>query len=194
MKSTVAKISLVASVCALAACSSVTVTTDYDHAALFNHYKTYALEPAAHGQVLSPASEQALGDTVRAEFALRGITETSASKADLAVVRHVFREHKTSVQQYTDWGYGYHGAGYHGAWPYRYGYYDMWAGAPRTYVDVKEFTEGTLVLDVVDAKTKKLVFRGTAVAVVGSPEANADKIREAVKKMADAVPARPAAH
>ena len=97
-------------------------------------------------------------------------------------MRHVFLQEKVSVQQYTDWGYGHAGV-----WPYGYGYYGMWAGAPQTYVDVSNYTEGTMILDVVDTHTKKLVFRGTGTAVVG-PVRNADKIREAVKKMVDALP------
>ena len=40
----------------------------------------------------------------------------------------------------TDWGYG---AGYARAWPYRYGTYGVWSGAPRTYTDVSNYTEGT---------------------------------------------------
>jgi len=40
----------------------------------------------------------------------------------------------------TDWGYG---AGYAGAWPFRYGTYGVWSGAPRTYTDVSNHTEGT---------------------------------------------------
>jgi hypothetical protein len=64
----------------------------------------------------------------------------------------------------------------------------MWAGAPRTYVDVNQYTEGTMILDVVDTHTKKLVFRGTGTAVVGGPDSNADKIHDAVKKMVDALP------
>jgi hypothetical protein len=68
----------------------------------------------------------------------------------------------------------------------------MWAGAPRTYVDVTQYTEGTLVLDAVDTRAKKLVFRGTGTAVVGGPDSNAGKIRDAVKKMVAALP-KPAA-
>lgn len=178
-----AKISAIIATCALAACSTVTVTTDYDRSATFGKYKTYALAPAAKGQTLAPAAEAALRDAIRTELAARGIAEVPAGRADLAIVRHVFVEEKVSVQQYTDWGYGYAGG-----WPYRYGYYGMWAGAPRTYVDVDQYTEGTMILDAVDTRTKKLVFRGTATAVVGGPESNADKIREAVKKMAAALP------
>jgi Domain of unknown function (DUF4136) len=169
-------------VCALAACSSVTVTTDYDHSAPFAKYKTYSLAPAAQGQTLSPSSETSLRDSLRTELGARGIRETVSGKADLAIVRHVFHQEKVSVQHYTDWGYGY------GGWPYRYGYYSMWAGAPRTYTDVNQYTEGTLVLDFVDRRTNKLVFRGTAKAIVEGPESNARKIQEAVRKIVAELP------
>ena len=183
MKSIVFKLSALVAACLLAACSTVTVTTDYDHSAPFGKYKTYALAPAKQGQTLSPASEAALRDALRTELAPRGIAEATSGKPDLAIVRHVFLSDKISVQQYTDWGYGHAGA-----WPYGYGYYGMWAGAPRTYVDVSAYTEGTLILDAVDLHTKKLVFRGTGTAVVGGPESNADKIRDAVKQMVASLP------
>jgi len=41
-------------------------------------------------------------------------------------------------------------------------------------------TEGTLMLDFVDVKTRQLVFRGTGKGTVGSTEANAKSIQEAV--------------
>jgi hypothetical protein len=186
MKTLLCKFSplVAASTLALAGCSTVTVTTDYDHSAKFGKYKTYQLAPAKQGQTLSPSSEAALRDALHTELAARGITETTSGHADLAIVRHVFTQDKVSMQQYTDWGYGYHNA-----WPYGYGYYGMWAGAPQTYIDVHNYTEGTLILDAVDAHTKKLVFRGTGTAVVGGPDSNADKIRDAVKKMVAELPA-----
>jgi hypothetical protein len=187
MKSIATRLSALSAAFVLAACSTVTVTTDYDRSASFGKYKTYALAPAKQGQTLSPASEAALRDALRTELAARGITEATSGKPDLAIVRHVFLQDKVSVQQYTDWGYGYGGG-----WPYGYGYYGMWAGAPRTYVDVTQYTEGTLVLDAVDTRAKKLVFRGTGTAVVGGPDSNAGKIRDAVKKMVAALP-KPAA-
>ncbi len=183
MKSIATKLFALVAAGALTACSTVTVTTDYDHSAPFGKYRTYALAPARQGQTLSPTSEAALRDALRTALAARGITEVASGKPDLAVVRHVFLADKVSVQQYTNWGYGYGGG-----WPYGYGYYGMWAGAPVTYLDVNAYTEGTLILDAVDMHTKKLVFRGTGTAVVGGPDSNADKIREAVKQMVAALP------
>jgi len=174
--------------CLLSACETVTVSTDYDRAAHFGRYKTYALTPPSRGQTMSPTSEAALSDAVRAELNSRGLTEAPARTADLDIVRQVFVQQKTSVQEWTNWGYGYHGG-----WPYGYGYYGMWPGAPMSYVDVQQYNEGTLILDFVDAHTKKLVFRGVGKAVVSGPESNAGKIREAVSKIVAGYPAA-AAH
>lgn len=183
MKTSAALLSATAVACALTACSTVTVTTDYDRSASFAKYKSYSLAPAKQGQTLSPSSEAALRDSLRAELGARGIAEASGGRADLAVVRHVFTQDKVSVQQYTDWGYGYAGG-----WPYGYGRYGMWAGAPRTYTDVHNYTEGTMILDFVDTRTNKLVFRGTGTAIVGGPDSNAGKIRSAVAKMVAKLP------
>jgi len=181
----IAQIFTLAAGCGLVACSTVSVTTDYDRSISFTKYKTYVLAPATQGQSLSPTTEASLREALRSELGARGIREATTGKADLAVARHVFLNEKVSVQQYTDWGYTYPGA-----WPYGYGSYSMWAGAPQTYTDVSQYTEGTMILDFVDTRTKKLVFRGTATAVVDGPESNAVKIREAVAKMVAGMPAQ----
>jgi hypothetical protein len=183
MKNSIVLLCAACVTCVLAACETVSVTTDYDHSAPFGKYKTYTLAAASRGQTMSPSSEAALRDALRTELAAHGISEAPGKKADLDVVRHVFVQEKVSVQQYTDWGYGFHGG-----WPYGYGYYRMWPGAPITYTDVNQYKEGTLILDFVDAHTRKLVFRGVGNAVVGGPESNAAKIREAVAKIVAAYP------
>ncbi|HEX4667523.1 MAG TPA: DUF4136 domain-containing protein [Chthoniobacterales bacterium] len=170
-------------ICLFPACETVTVSTDYDRAANFGKYRTYALTPPSRGQTMSSTSEAALSDALRAELNSRGLTEAPARNADLDIVRQVFAQQKTSVQEWTNWGYGHHGG-----WPYGYGYYGMWAGAPVSYVDVWQYQEGTLILDFVDARTKKLVFRGVGKAVIGGPESNAGKIREAVNKIVAGYP------
>jgi hypothetical protein len=182
MKTLPIKLLALSAAFAFAGCSTVTVTTDYDRSVSFAKYRSYSLSPAARGQTLSPSSEAALRESLRTKLAERGIGQVQSGKADLAVVRHVFTQEKLAVQQYTDWGYG------SSAWPYGYGYYSPWAGAPMTYTDVHQYTEGTLVLDFVDTRTKKLVFRGVGQAVVSGPESNAGKIQEAVEKIVEKLP------
>ncbi len=45
-----------------------------------------------------------------------------------------------------------------------------------------------MILDLLDTRTNKLVFRGAGATVIGGPESNADKIRDAVKKRVAALP------
>ena len=168
----------------LCGCSTVSVTTDYDHTANFGNYRTYALEPPANAPALSPTSDAALRSALNENLAARGIREVGpGNRPDLAVVPHVKLQQKYSVEQYTSWGYG------PGVWPYYAGYYGMWYGAPYSYSTINSYTEGTLVLDFVDTSNQKLVFRGVGKGTVGSAESNAEKIREAVQKIVAKLPA-----
>ncbi|MCQ8102589.1 DUF4136 domain-containing protein [Methylomonas sp. SURF-2] len=157
---------LAGSVFVLAACSSVSVKTDYDQSVAFAQYRSYTLAPSTEAVGLSPSSEAALSATLRNQLAARGVEEVGEN-GDLHIVRHISTKEKLSINQSSAGG------------PYRYG---AWAGGPQ-YTDVSQYTEGTLILDFVDSKTRKLVFRGIASGTVGDPEANAAKIKEAVEKI-----------
>ncbi|MGR8941631.1 MAG: DUF4136 domain-containing protein [Gammaproteobacteria bacterium] len=158
----------------LTACSSVSVTTDYDRATSFDQYRTYTLAPSDENIPLSPSSEAALRDSLRVNLAAHNITE-APKDADLHVVRHISTKDKVVV---------YPGGGaYGGGMPYAYGRYGYWSRYPANLPDVEQYTEGTLILDFVDAKTQKLVFRGIGTGTVSDPETNAERIREAVEKI-----------
>ncbi|MBS3951615.1 MAG: DUF4136 domain-containing protein [Methylomicrobium sp.] len=163
----------------LSACSSVTVTTDYDHSTAFDQYQTYTLTPSTDQIGLSPSGETALRDSLRNHLATHSVSEVNEN-ADLHVVRHISTKEKVVVHQSTDMRYT--------SLPYRYGRYGMWAGAPPMYNDVSQYTVGTLILDFVDAKSQKLVFRGIASGTVSDPETNAERIREAVEKIVQNYP------
>jgi hypothetical protein len=178
MKTKLAKISILLTACALVACSGVTVSTDYDSSAHFAHFKTYTLLETASRKILSPVSDDALSNTLRTAMAARGIQEVTKGRPDLDVACHIVLNTKVSTQYYSDWNYAYGGR-----WAYPYGYYGMWAGAPAPYVNVTQYTEGTMILDFVNTRTNKVVFRGIAQAIVGSTQSNADKIRAGITKI-----------
>ena len=161
--------------CILAACSttpSVTVNTDYDHSATFGKYHTYALDAASIG--LSPTGNAALQSALRSSLASRGLKE-SGQNADLYIVPTVFTREKLNVMP---------GGGY-SVYPSMYGRYARgWA----MNAEVQQYTEGSLVIDFVDRKTHKLVFRGRGQAAVGATERNAAAIQEAVNKIVAAYP------
>jgi hypothetical protein len=171
----------------LCGCSTVSVTTDYDHTANFAKYRTYAVEPPPNVPALSPSADTALRTTLRENLAARGIIEVPQSSGpDLAVVPHVRTQQKYTVQQTTSWGYG------PGVWPYYGGFYGPWYGAPVTYNTISSYTEGTLILDFVDTSNQRLVFRGIGRGTVSdNPNRNAERMTEAVEKIVARFPTAP---
>jgi hypothetical protein len=165
----------------LTACSTVTVSTDFDPSAPFNKYRTYTLMQPNEEPPLSPSSEIAYRDALHSSLGARGLREV-ADNADLHVLRHVSTEEKLFTYQTNNFGYGY---------GYGYGPYGAWGAFPLGYTNVSEYTEGTLVIDFVDAKTRKLVFRGIGKGTMGDPQTNAQNIREAIQKMMLAFPNAP---
>jgi len=102
--------------------------------------------------------------------------DRSGRNADLYIVPIVFTKEQLNVlpsRGFTVYSsrYGTYGRGH-------------WA----MNADVQQYTEGTLVIDFVDSKTHKLVFRGLAQAAVGSSERNAAAVQEAVNKIVAAYP------
>jgi len=162
--------------CTLVACSttpSVSVKTDYDHAAAFGKYHTYALDTSSIG--LSPTGSEALQSSLRSSLAGRGLKE-SGKNSDIYIVAIVFTQEKLNVIP----------SGGYTVYPSHFGSYRMSTVTLNT--DVQQYTEGTLVIDFVDRKTHKVVFRGVGQAGVGSTERNAAAIRAAVNKIVAAYP------
>jgi hypothetical protein len=55
---------------------------------------------------------------------------------------------------------------------------------------VIRYTEGTLIVDFVDAKTSTSIWRGTATGTIGSAQRNQQKIQETIRKMLATIPPR----
>ena len=162
----------------LTACSAISVTTDADPSTAFNKYQTYTLMQPTEEPPLSPSSEIAYREALQSNLAARGLREV-ADNADLHILRHVSTQEKLATYQSSNFGYGY---------GYGYGPYGAWGGYPGGYTNISEYTEGTLIIDFVDAKTRKLVFRGIGKGTVGDPQTNAQHIREAIQKIILAYP------
>jgi Domain of unknown function (DUF4136) len=65
-----------------------------------------------------------------------------------------------------------------------YGYRGFGGGTGTASTVVSEYRVGTLVVDMFDAKSKNLVFRGTAEDEISdNPEKNAKKLEKASTKM-----------
>ena len=165
----------------LAGCSSLSVNYDYDTTADFTQYKNYAwmARPstlpanAAQAQQQSDLLDRRIRSAIDAEMGGRGLAQDPGSP-DVLVLYHLGTQDKIQV---TDWGYNYS--------PYYWGY-----GGRQ--VDVYQYQEGTLIIDVVDAATKNLVWRGTGTKVIEStprtPEEMQARIDNIVNKIMESFP------
>jgi hypothetical protein len=169
-----------ASLALLAGCSSMSVTFDYDKNVTWETYRTYGWlggnETAPTNQTSAQLSggllDRRIHEAVDYEMAQRGITR--ADDPDLLVKYHLGTEEKVQV---TDWGYRYS---------------DYYWGYGGRQIDVYQFTQGTLVLDIIDAASKTLVWRGTATGTVDgqqrSPEEMQRRVNNVVNKILENFP------
>jgi hypothetical protein len=85
-----------------------------------------------------------------------------AAQADLLVSWALLTQNKTSVQTWGTpaFGMGMGYGGYYGGYN-RYSAYNCWNCAPvRTEVSVQNYTQGTFIVDMIDPKLHKSVWRG----------------------------------
>ncbi len=173
-------------VMALAGCSSLRTHYDYDREADFTRLETFGwAEPStSRGSDGSNAMhdndlvERRIRRSVEAQLTARGFVK-SDSTPDFRVASHCKVDERLEVR---DWSYAY---GIHGG---RYGY-----GVPIRDTEIREYDEGTLVLDVIEESTGHLIWRGTATRVLDkspTPEESEAAIDEAVKAMLENFPPR----
>jgi hypothetical protein len=169
----------------LYSCSpTVKVTTDYDHAANFSEFKTFAVYDlkAQEGQV-SQLNVDRVTKAIRAEMIAKGFSETS-SNPDLKVNAVSILKNKQSVTADSNF-YGYGGM-------YRpYGYWGggaMMGGATTTF-NTYDYVDGSLVIDIVSTKTQKLVWQGIGNSQIDSRPDNPEEfIATSIKKILEGFP------
>lgn len=157
---------------------TVKVSTDYDHTANFSEFKTFAVYDlkAQQGQV-NQLNADRVTNAIRAEMIAKGFTESA--NPDLKVNAVSILKNKTSVSADTNF-YGYGGM-------YRpYGYWGggaMMGGANTTF-NTYDYVDGSLVIDIVSAKSQKLVWQGIGNAEIDSKPDNPEEfINNSIKKI-----------
>ena len=143
------------------------VTVDSDPAAPFATYKTYAWVQGTPAP--NPLNEDRLHAAVDARLAARGLGMNTTAP-NLFVTTHVTTKER---QELVVSGFGY------GPW---------WGGGYGA-ANVETYVDGTLVVDLYDAATKKMVWRGVATATASDkPTKNLSKMNKALDKMFEKFP------
>jgi len=155
----------------LVGCAPISTNFDYDVSWDFESLKTYQLLSPPVDSAVNSLSRDRVRNAINSELIARGYNEVDTDP-DFQVAYHVGSQDKIQV---SDWGYGYGGRGSY------YGY-----GGRRSAVDVYQYQEGSLIVDIVDTDTHKLIWRGTARKVLDTnptPEQRTATVNAAVAKI-----------
>jgi hypothetical protein len=147
-----------------AASLAQTVKTDYDRGANFGQYKTFSFEKV---QTENPLWVDRIESALSAQLTEKGLLQV-ASGGDVAVVAVGL----TNTQEQLNTFYN----GFGGGWRFR--------SFGDSTTDVETYKVGTLVVDLFDAKTKTLLWRGSASDTVSNKSAdNIKNLDKGVQKM-----------
>lgn len=158
----------------LSSCVSIHVASDYDRQANFKSYQTYAFYKTGIDKAeISDLDKRRILHAIDAEMTYRGFDKSQ--NPDLLI--SIFTKEKKDVNVYNNgWGYGW-------GW----GFYNPWMWGPNFYgPSVSTRTQGSLYIDLIDAKTKTLVWQGKGVGTLSnmqSVEKKEERIREFVAEI-----------
>jgi hypothetical protein len=142
------------------------VIVDYDHQAPFSDYRTYKwIRPP---RMPDPLMAQRLTDAVNAQLASRGWQMVTGGPADVGIAAHGATHQARTLERFY--------SGYPG-WGWRWG-----PGVVTT--SVQTYPVGTLVVDMFDARNRRIVWRGVSRDTLSDkPDKNTKKLNKAVEKM-----------
>ena len=132
----------------ITACTSTfTIISDYDKKADFSQYKTYNYLPGADS-LMGPGSSR-IKSLTEEYLQLLGYQKSNNPDLFISIIGQV-QQRTGYTTNSPGYGGGYYGGGY-------YGYYG-WDSYTTTYV----YNQTTIMIDLVDASEKKLVWQGGA--------------------------------
>lgn len=168
---------------ALACASPIKTAFDVDPKADLAAYKSYAwisedslIEPqhgVESGPYISPLDDTRIRREVDGQLQAKGYVRAKIASADLIVTYGVRSQEKVRVTETAGRGTTYYGGG-----GYRYG---GWYGGSS--VNVQQYTEGTLTIELFDRKTKDAVWVGWGSKRLSKSDERDEVISEAVQKI-----------
>jgi hypothetical protein len=143
------------------------VKTDYDRGANFSQYQTYSWEKV---DTPDPLWVNRIKAAVNAALAAKGWTQVESGGDISIIAMEMNRNHETLNTYYDDFG---------GGWRWR-----GFGGFGESTTTSETYKVGTLVVDLFDAKTKNLVWRGVSSGMLSDKsDKNINNLNRGVQKM-----------
>ncbi len=155
----------------ISSCSSVRVASDFDNRTDFSQYKTYAFHKDGIDKVeISDLDKRRILRAIDDQMTAKGFTKSDTP--DMLVNIFTKSSEQVNVSQFNaGYGWGYGGWGY------------GWGWGP-SYSTVSTTTEGTLYIDLIDARKKELIWQGIGTGVLTRDrERKEERINEFVSKI-----------
>jgi hypothetical protein len=150
---------------------AASVNIDYAKDYMFNEVKTFHYVETTDTNIADPMMAERIVKLLKEKMVAGGLQEVEKD-ADISVTYHFTSEDET-VLNTTGFGYGGMGIGWGG-----------WGGGVVATTTSMTYTEGTLIVDVYEAKDKKMIFRGTGTVIVKEkPERQVEQIETILDKM-----------
>ena len=137
----------------MVSCTTIRVNADYDSKANFGSYKTFAFDKNGVDRAqISELDKKRILRAIDAELTNKGMTKSENPDLLVSIVTKE-KERINATQMNMGWGFG---------WGWGWGGNPFWGG--NTFVTAN--TEGTLYIDLIDAKTKDLVWEGEGIGTL----------------------------
>lgn len=154
----------------LSSCSSVRVNADYDKKVSFTNYKSYAyLKSGIDKAEISDLDKKRILNAIDEVMPAKGLSKSDTPD----VLISIFTKERERVDVYQNYGFGW-------------GWNPYWG---MGYSNVTTTPEGTLFIDIIDAKTKELVWQGEGSGYLTKNTEKKDaRIKEFVSKILEQYP------
>ena len=185
----VKRIAVIVTVAVLAvlngSCSSARFIVDQDTRHDFSGYSSYAwFKLAAPPDKAKPPTEantiltRRISCAIDGELADKGMKKAEVGDADFLVTYSLVLNSRMVLYN-TGWSVPYGGWG----WGWGYGGWGWGVGWSGGRTSVETYTEGTIVVDVLDTKTRTLVWRGIIENAFTKPNPDDERIRKVIGKV-----------
>ena len=152
----------------LGACSSYQVTYDYDVTASYGRYKTFDYYTSKKGTGgTTSLMDKRVRAAVEQELKAKGFAmETKADPDFLVTYYPIVKNRKVRTTVRSGWGWGYR---------------PLYGGVGVSSSQVRNYKEGTIVIEIVDFKTNQMIWQGAAAGALTGLE-NPEDANEVVPK------------
>ncbi len=167
--------------------STVSVTNDFDKSIDFKKYKTFSFYHLKTTGEISKLNADRVVNAIILEMKGKGYVEDKNNPDLLINAVTVLQEKEaTTVSSTNYYGYG----GYYRPYGYGYGYGYGYPVGNSVDVNTYNYKDGTIMVDILDAKTEKLIWEGTGTSEITSKVQEPERaIGYAISKILASYPA-----